>query len=257
MSLFQAILLGLGGWLTNSRTPYLGGPLICWYGFGRPLVSGFIIGIILNDVQTAIIVAAAVQALYIGTVTPGGGWYPDMTFATWIAVPLAVSSGAGSEVAVALAAPIGVITSFGITLLESTMIAFVHKMDERVAHQDFKGVNRVVYLSGILNFILRFVPICLINYFGQDFLYSLMDVMPAAITGVLTVFGGIMPLVGFAILLRIILKENAQIVYVLFGFVLITVFGVDITTVVICAAVLALIEFKTYRKEEKHEQTEQ
>ena len=38
---------------------------------GRPLVSGFIIGIILGDVKTGILMGAAVQTLYIGLVTPG------------------------------------------------------------------------------------------------------------------------------------------------------------------------------------------
>lgn len=240
MTVLQAALLGLFGWLTNSRTVF---PLFGWYTWGRPLLASVIIGIIMGDLQYAITVGAAVQAVYIGLVTPGGGWFPDMTFATWIAIPLCVSAHQTPEFALALATPIGVITSFGVTLLETCLLYWVHILDKKVEQKDFHGIDVIFIVGQSFNFILRFVPIFCANYFGSELLLSIQDVIPQWLTPLLGVFGGIMPLVGFSILLKMMLKNWFQIVYFLLGFVLVTVFKVDITSILIIACVLALMDF--------------
>ena len=247
MTLFQAVLLGLFGWLTNSRTVF---PLAGWYTWGRPLMASVIIGIIMGDLSTAIMIGAAVQAVYIGLVTPGGGWFPDMTFATWIAIPICVAAKQTPEFALALATPIGVITSFGVTLLETTMLFWVHKLDDDVEKKDFKAIDRHFIMAQSFNFILRFVPIFAACYFGSDLLINLQGVIPTWLTPMLTVFGGIMPVVGFSILLKMMLKDWFQLVYFFLGFVLITVVKVDITTVLIIASVFAYVEFKASKTTE-------
>lgn len=241
MTLLQAVLLGIFGWLTNSRTIF---PLGGWYTWGRPLLSSVIIGVIMGDLTTAIMIGAAVQAVYIGLVTPGGGWFPDMTFATWIAIPICVAANQTPEFALALATPIGVITSFGVTLLETCLLVWVHRLDNQVEKMDFKGIDRTFLFASSFNFILRFVPIFAACYFGSDLLISLQNVIPTWLTPLLQVFGGLMPVVGFSILLKMMLKDWFQLVYVLLGFVLITVFKVDITTVLIVACVFAYVEFR-------------
>ena len=94
MSIFQALLLALFGWMSSIYSPVLMGSLGGWYTLGRPLVSGMVIGIILGDVQTGIIMGAAIQMLYIGLVTPGGAMPADVNFASWIGIPLAMVGGA-------------------------------------------------------------------------------------------------------------------------------------------------------------------
>lgn len=106
MSFLQALLLALFGWMGSIYSPVLIGGLAGWYTIGRPLVSGMIIGIILGDVQTGIIMGAAIQMLYIGLVTPGGTMPADVNFAAWIGIPLAMVAGAGKEYALALAVPL-------------------------------------------------------------------------------------------------------------------------------------------------------
>lgn len=149
------------------------------------------------------------------------------------------------EFALALATPIGVITSFGVTLLETCLLFWVHKLDADVEKMNFKGIDRTFILAQSFNFILRFVPIFLACYYGSDLLISIQKMIPTWLTPLLTVFGGLMPLIGFSILLKMMLKDWFQIVYVLLGFVLITVFKVDITTILIIACVFAYVEFKS------------
>ena len=45
MTLFQALLIALFGYLSSNYSPWCFGQLGGWYTMGRPLVSGLIIGV--------------------------------------------------------------------------------------------------------------------------------------------------------------------------------------------------------------------
>ena len=63
ISWFQAILFGVFACLASM--PGMGGTVLGNYTLGRPLVAGLVVGIILGDVKTGIIVGAAIQVIYI------------------------------------------------------------------------------------------------------------------------------------------------------------------------------------------------
>ncbi|MBE6013686.1 PTS mannose/fructose/sorbose/N-acetylgalactosamine transporter subunit IIC [Anaeropeptidivorans aminofermentans] len=244
MTLLQAFLLGIFGWLGHTHTPFFGGGLLGWYTLGRPLVSGLVIGLILGDVQGAIILACAVQALYIGLVTPGGSISPDMNLATWIAVPLGLLAGAGAGITVAMAAPIGILATILSQPCHACMIAVAHHQANLVEKGKLRQATLVPIYGHSVKFLFRFLPIFLCCYFGQDFLSNVVNNSPAWLVDILTIFGRPMPLVGFAILLKMMVKDKFEFVYYLLGFALIAVFGVNIITVVIFAAVFAYVDFK-------------
>ena len=89
--------------------PWLIGTSGGWYGIGRPLVAGTIVGIILGDVSAGVLAGVAVQAIFLGQITPGGAVPSDLNLASWVGIPLAIVAGGTPETAVALAIPFGAI----------------------------------------------------------------------------------------------------------------------------------------------------
>lgn len=79
---FQAALFGLFACLASL--PGMGGTTIGNYTLGRPLVAGLIVGIIMGDMQTGILVGAAIQVVYIALVTPGGTVSADVRAVSYI-----------------------------------------------------------------------------------------------------------------------------------------------------------------------------
>ncbi len=69
ISWLQAILIGLCACL--SSMPGMGGSSIGNYTLGRPLIGGFVCGIILGSIPMRILVGCAMQVVYIALVTPG------------------------------------------------------------------------------------------------------------------------------------------------------------------------------------------
>ena len=82
ISWIQAALLGLFASLASM--PGMGGSSIGNYTLGRPLVGGLIVGLILGDITTGVIVGVALQVLYIALVTPGGTVSADVRAISYI-----------------------------------------------------------------------------------------------------------------------------------------------------------------------------
>ena len=249
MSIFQALLLALFGWMSSIYSPVLCGGLGGWYTLGRPLVSGMVIGIIMGDVQTGIIMGAAIQMLYIGLVTPGGAMPADVNFASWIGIPLAMAAGAGTEFALALAVPLSTLGVFAVYGLCAINLFFVHKQDAYIESGELDKAARIPIVGQITNIVLRFIPILVINYFGADLVTKLVEIMPLWLTDILQIFANMLPLVGFMLLMRTLVKKDLDLIYFVLGFILVSVATIGMIPIVIAALVIAYLKYQTSEKE--------
>ncbi len=249
MSIFQALLLALFGWMSSIYSPVLCGGLGGWYTLGRPLVSGMVIGIIMGDVQTGIIMGAAIQMLYIGLVTPGGAMPADVNFASWIGIPLAMAAGAGTEFALALAVPLSTLGVFAVYGLCAINLFFVHKQDAYIESGELDKAARIPIVGQITNIVLRFIPILVINYFGADLVTKLVEIMPVWLTDILQIFANMLPLVGFMLLMRTLVKKDLDLIYFVLGFILVSVANIGMIPIVIAALVIAYLKYQTSEKE--------
>ena len=95
MSIIQIILIALFVYLGSIGS--IVGNTIGWYTLGRPLVAAFVVGVILGDIQTAMVVGIPLQIMYMGNVTPGGAVAWDLSYATYIGVAAAIVFGQGMD----------------------------------------------------------------------------------------------------------------------------------------------------------------
>ena len=82
MSVLQMVLIALFIYLGAIGS--IVGNTIGWYCLGRPLVASFVVGLIMGDVQTAMLVGVPLQIAYLANVTPGGAVAWDLSYATYI-----------------------------------------------------------------------------------------------------------------------------------------------------------------------------
>src|SRR6266851_5253086 len=90
MQVWQAALIGLLCYLGALTTPWALGTTGGWYVLTRPLVAGFLCGLILGDVKTGVLIGIAVQGVFIALITPGGSVPADLSFASYLGIPLAL-----------------------------------------------------------------------------------------------------------------------------------------------------------------------
>ncbi|PLR35108.1 PTS sugar transporter subunit IIC [Chimaeribacter californicus] len=246
---FEATLIGVFCYLGALSSPWLLGLTGGWYILSRPLVSGMVVGAILGDIQTGIVIGVAVQAVYIAMVTPGGSMPADLNFVAWPAIALGILSGQGTAVAVALAATIGILG----TLLFNAMMVLNSYWNHRADVAAEQGDERGIYLNSAIgpqatNFLLRFVPSFVAVFFGARYISGVMDALPTMVLTTMNVLGGILPAVGIAILLKQIIRHASMLIYFLVGFICIVFLKLNMVALVIVGALLALIHY-SYKPE--------
>lgn len=241
MALWQAALIGLFAYLGRNQVPWLCGTTGGWYGIGRPLVAGLICGIILGDVTGGVLCGVAVQALFIGQITPGGAVPSDLNLAAFIGIPLALAAGGNSDMAVTLAIPLG---ALGVALHNLTMTfnaIWPHRADRCAEAGDARGI-RIANINGqIIEFVERFFIVAATCYLGAPFAEDLFAALPPVVLSWLAVGGKMLPALGFAILLNQIIQEKWMVFLFIFGWVIASSFGITTTSLVFVAIAFALI----------------
>ena len=87
-------------------------------------------------------------------------------------------------------------------------------------------------------------------FLGSDAVYTILDILPGWLTTGLSVAGGLMPAIGFAIILKSI--GNAKLLpYFFIGFFLIQYLGISTMAAAIFGACIALIVFFNSQNEKE------
>lgn len=174
----------------------------------QPIVTGMVIGLILGDLQTGLIVGGTYQLMTIGNMPIGGAQPPNAVIGGIMATVLAVSSGLEPTVAVATAIPFSLLGQYGVTLIFTLMSPAMAVADRYAANADDGGIARINYLA---MFGLGFVFATIVTLFfigGATFGQMIADAIPNWLMSGLRAAGGMMRYVGFAILLKVMMSKD-------------------------------------------------
>ena len=243
--LFQAFIVGVLCYLGAVETVWAYGVVGGYYILGRPLVAGFLIGLVFGDVQAGVLCGLAVQGVFIASMHTGGTSSSEITYASYGGIGLALATTKDPAVAVTLAIFIG--QTFGLIFYNLRMAGFSyfnHKAEKAAANRDIKGLilNQIVYTQ-FITFLVRVIPIMLAIYFGKDLVESLLKSMPEVVTHIVSVLGGVLPALGIAMLMNILIKKKAELVFFFLGFVLIAFAKLNTVALVFIAAAFAYVVY--------------
>ena len=243
--LFQAFIVGVLRYLGAVETVWAYGVVGGYYILGRPLVAGFLIGLVFGDVQAGVLCGLAVQGVFIASMHTGGTSSSEITYASYGGIGLALATTKDPAVAVTLAIFIG--QTFGLIFYNLRMAGFSyfnHKAEKAAANLDIKGLilNQIVYTQ-FITFLVRVIPIMLAIYFGKDLVESLLKSMPEVVTHIVSVLGGVLPALGIAMLMNILIKKKAELVFFFLGFVLIAFAKLNTVALVFIAAAFAYVVY--------------
>ncbi|WP_367365547.1 PTS mannose/fructose/sorbose/N-acetylgalactosamine transporter subunit IIC [Pediococcus parvulus] len=242
MLFFQATIISILCYLGALGTPWLFGLTGGWYTLSRPLVSGFLIGLIVGDVKQGIIIGVAVQAVYIALVTPGGQMPADLNFVAYPAIALAIMSHASTGVAVTMATTIGVVGTIVFNFFQVGNSYWNHRAEKAIEEGNERSFHfNAIWGPQIFNFALRFIPSFLVIYFGSGFAKQLLNSMPQYILDVMTFLGGVLPALGIVMLLTIVIKKNYMWAFFLFGFTAVVFMQLNMIALAMVAVTIAVI----------------
>ena len=204
MTLFEAILLGGVYWLSSV---YLGNLLESFFRF--PLCNVLLVGLILGDVPTAMVIGATVMPAYLAFINAGSVAPADQAAAGIIPAACALGYGMNQDVAIALAVPVSLLFA-QLWTLNKTLYSFWNRYADRCAEKlDLKGIALAHLLFPALQKIVTmWLPMTLLLYFGGGLMSNAASLLPASVTAGLSVVSKAMPAIGFAMIVKMIGKPS-------------------------------------------------
>ena len=236
----MAVAMGLMYWIARGMI----GGYFAFFFIASPIVVGVVAGLIYGDLTKGLIIGGGIAAAFAGIIAPGGNLPTDSALAATTVIPIALATGLTAEQAIAFAVPMGLLGSFVTNLRKMINVIFVHRADEFAAKGNLSGITRcaVVY-PPLIEIPLLFLPVFLIVMFGQDAMLTFMHGLEVA--------GGVMPAIGFALIMNMIGKPK-MIPYTVLGFIVVKAVGLNTLTaglVAGCVAVLVVLEKRAREKE--------
>ena len=216
---------------------------LSWQCLNRPIIAAPVIGLLLGDFTTGIIMGASLEAIFMGISAIGGTVPADGLTAAIISVAYVVVAGGDIETGIALALPIGVLmaqTSFMFMPVFAAMAAYWERLATRASPRVFLIQNLIftLFVMPLSGAIILYFSVA----FGVEGLQAGIAALPYWFTVGLAATSAMMVAVGFAILCSMIWSGKLAVFFFV-GFVMSMVLGMDALSVAIIGTAIAVSVF--------------
>lgn len=230
----NAILLTIVAWLLAVE--YMNGH----FGFSRPLVAATIVGLLLGDIKTGIIIGSSLQLIFMGISGIGAAVPPDAVIGSVIATAFAILTNQSVEVSLSLAVPVAVASQALDIFARTATTGLIHIADRAVERENYNMLELAHYLGALVIFVRVAVIVFPAIYLGVGAVENLISVIPTSVLRGLEVAGGILPAVGFGMLLTMLDIKKLKPFYFI-GFALATFGGFSLIGVTMLSSCIALL----------------
>lgn len=211
-----------------------------YFMFDRPIVLVPLTGLCLGNLELGLILGAELELVFLGVVSIGGATPADVNMGSVLASAFAISMNQGTDVALALAFPIGVLLQMVKMLIYFFRATTMHNVEEYAKKAEFSKITWMhfghcaIYVS-----VYGLIAFCSL-VFGAEAINSLVTQIPEVIMDGLKVVSNMLPAVGFALLLNM-LWDKKLCVFLLFGFVLSSYLALPVLAVSIIALTIGVV----------------
>ncbi|OZH97708.1 PTS mannose/fructose/sorbose transporter subunit IIC [Salmonella enterica] len=161
------------------------------FQFHRPLIACTLIGAVLGDMKTGIIIGGTLEMIALGWMNIGAAVAPDAALASIISTVLVIaghqSIGAGIALAIPLAAAGQVLT----IIVRTITVAFQHAADKAAENGNLTALSWLHVSSLFLQAMRIAIPAVIVAIsVGTSEVQGMLNAIPEVVTGGLNIAGG-------------------------------------------------------------------
>ncbi|MDG2950153.1 PTS mannose/fructose/sorbose transporter subunit IIC [Exercitatus varius] len=207
----------------------------------RPLVACTLIGLVLGDLQSGVIVGGMLEMLALGWMNVGAAMAPDAALASVIAAILVIKGNQDKATAIAVAIPVAAAGQV-LTIFVRTLTIFLqHKADDYAEQANFRGIE-ICHFTGLS---LQALRVAIPTFFvalvaGTDTVTAALNAIPEVVTRGLQIAGGFIVVVGYAMVINM-MRAGALMPFFFMGFVIASFSNYNLVGLGFLGACLALI----------------
>lgn len=235
MSIIQIILIFIVSCVSGM------GSVLDEFQTHRPLIACTLIGLILGDLKTGIIIGGTLEMMALGWMNIGAAMAPDAALASIISTIIVIAGkqemGAGIALAVPLAAAGQVLTIFARTIT----VFFQHKADSYAEQGDLKGIDICHLLALFVQALRVSIPALIVAVsIGTDAVQNMLNAIPQWLTGGLGVAGGFIVVVGYAMVINM-MEAKYLMPFLFLGFTIAAFTNFNLIALGILGTVAAIV----------------
>lgn len=190
----------------------------------------------------------------LGIAAFGGASVPDFFTGAVLGTVFAVISGKGAEYGIGLAVPVSLLMLQLDVVARFCNVFLLHRVDRAIEDMRINSIPRLVLSGSFLWGLSRAIPILLMLLVGDAAVSTITENTPEWLMNGLRTAGGVLPVVGVAILLHY-LPAKQYIPYLLLGFFLSAYLQVPMLGISIIGVIAAMLVFKRDNEKEAVAQT--
>lgn len=209
----------------------------------RPLVVSTVTGIILGNVPLGLATGALTELAFAGLTPAGGTQPPNPVLAGFMSTTIAYTAGVSAEVALGLCLPFSFLMQYVILFFYSTFSFFMAGADKAAEEGNVAKIRQINITTTAIVALSYGVIVFACTYLAQDLMANLVTSMAPWLIHGLEVAGGILPAIGFGMLLRVMMKAK-YIPFFIAGFLMMNFIPMNnLLPVALLGTAFALFDF--------------
>jgi len=211
------------------------------FQFHRPLVACTLIGIVLGDMTTGIIIGGTLEMIALGWMNIGAAVAPDAALASIISTILVIaghqSIGAGIALAIPLAAAGQVLT----IIVRTITVGFQHAADKAAESGNLSAISWLHVSALILQAMRVAIPAVIVAIsVGTNEVQMMLNAIPEVITSGLNIAGGMIVVVGYAMVINM-MRAGYLMPFFYLGFVTAAFTNFNLVALGVIGTVMAIL----------------
>ncbi len=207
----------------------------------RPLIACTLIGLVLGDLKTGIIIGGTLEMMALGWMNIGAAMAPDAALASIISTIVVIAGKQDVSAGIALAIPIAAAGQVLTILARTLTVFFQHQADRALKNGNLKIID-LCHIGALLIQALRVsIPAVIVaSFVGTSVVQNMLAAIPDVVTGGLRVGGGVVVVVGYAMVINMMEAKHLMPFFFL-GFVVAAIANLNLVALGIVGTVSAII----------------
>ncbi len=208
----------------------------------RPLICCTIVGMILGDITKGISIGGSLELISLGWMNIGAAVAPDTALASIISTILVINGKQNPGAGIALAIPLAAAGQILTIIVRSITIGFQHWVDKIAEKTQNTFHISCIHISALMLQAMRIaIPAIIVNISVETTLIkNILNSIPLFITEGLNVAGGIVVVVGYAMVINM-MKTNYLMPFFFLGFIIAAFTQFNLVALGIMGTILSIL----------------
>ena len=182
------------------------------FQFHQPIIACSLVGLATGHLTECIILGGALQLLALGWANIGAAVAPDAALASVASAIIFVKAGdfslEGRNIAIAAAITLATVGLVLTMIVRTLSVVIVHQADRAAENGNFRGVEFWHYVALAAQGLRIAIPSGLLMFIPSEAVQKGLGSLPAWFTGGMTVGGGMVVAVGYAMVINLMATKE-------------------------------------------------